>query len=326
MNPRTLPLGLSCGDPAGIGPEVILRSLDRLPKLKVRIIGPLAVFERAQRQLKTRVDLSLVDDALQSPGRFDYGKVQKSCGTTSLLALELGTHLLKNNEISALVTAPVSKESLRLAGFTFPGQTEFLASRLGAHHTAMLAHTPRFKAVFVTIHLPLAHASRHITPEAVLEKIRLLDEFLKRESPAVKRSAIGVLAFNPHAREFSLGEEDWIAEAVSAARKAGIDAYGPLPADAAIAALSAPRSLDRSTTGALPKYSAFVCMYHDQAMIPAKLLGRDEGVNATLGLGRIRTSPLHGTAFDIAGKGIARPGSMLAAIHLALRLARARPA
>jgi 4-hydroxythreonine-4-phosphate dehydrogenase len=307
-----LPLGITVGDPAGIGPEVILRSLDRLPRLKVRIIGPLAVFERAQRQLKTRVDLSLVDDALQSPGRFDYGKVQRNCGTTALLALELGTHLLKNDEISALVTAPVSKEALRLAGFTFPGQTEFLASRLGAHRTAMLAWTPRFKAVFVTIHLPLAHASRHITPDAVLEKIRLLDEFLRREASGVKRPPIGVLAFNPHAREFTLGEEDWIAEAVASARKTGIDAYGPIPADAALA----------SGAGPTPRYAAFVAMYHDQAMIPAKLLGRDAGVNATLGLGRIRTSPLHGTAFDIAGKGIARPGSMLAAIRLALRLAR----
>jgi 4-hydroxythreonine-4-phosphate dehydrogenase len=316
LTTRALPLGITVGDPAGIGPEVILRSLDRLPRLKVRIIGPLAVFERAQRQLKTRVDLGLVDDALQSPGRFDYGKVQRNCGTTALLALELGTHLLKNNEISALVTAPVSKEALRLAGFTFPGQTEFLASRLGAHRTAMLAWTPRFKAVFVTIHLPLAHASRHITPDAVLEKIRLLDEFLRREASGVKRPPIGVLAFNPHAREFSLGEEDWIAEAVASARKTGIDAYGPIPADAALA----------SAAGPTPRYAAFVAMYHDQAMIPAKLLGRDAGVNATLGLGRIRTSPLHGTAFDIAGKGIARPDSTLAAIRLALRLARARTA
>lgn len=327
------PLGISCGDPAGIGPEIALKALARLPRLNVRIIGPLAVFERVQRQLGTRVDLGLVDDALQPCGRFDYGKVQKHCGATALLALELGAHLLKNNDISALVTAPVSKEALRLAGFAYPGQTEFLAHRLGALHTAMLAWTPRFKATFVTIHMPLAHVSRHITPDTVLEKLRLLDAFLQRESSGVKREAssvkrlpIAVLAFNPHAREFSLGEEDWIAEGVAAARRESINCIGPIPADAAIAALSAPRSLDRSTTGELPKYSAFVCMYHDQAMIPAKLLGRDEGVNATLGLGRIRTSPLHGVAFDIAGKGVASPGSMLAAINLALRLARARSA
>ncbi len=306
-SPCPPPLGITCGDPAGIGPEIILKALERLPRLRPRIIGPLSVFESVQRRLKTRVDLGLVDDAVQSPGRFAFGKVQKSCGTTALLALELGVHLLKTNEISALVTAPVSKESLRLAGFTFPGQTEFLARRLGARHTAMLAWTPRFKAVFVTIHLPLAHVSRHITPDAVLEKIRLLDEFLRHEATGV-RLPIGVLAFNPHAREFSLGEEDWIAEAVTAARASGINCVGPIPADAAIAAAS--------------RYAGLVAMYHDQAMIPAKLLGRDSGVNATLGLGRVRTSPLHGVAFDIAGKGIARPGSTIAAIRLALRLAR----
>jgi 4-hydroxythreonine-4-phosphate dehydrogenase len=315
-------VGITVGDPAGIGPEITLKALDRLPRLSVRIIGPLAVFERVQRQLGTHVDLGLVDDALQPCGRFDYGKLQKHCGTTALLALELGAHLLKNNQISALVTAPVSKEALRLAGFAHPGQTEFLAARLAARHTAMLAWTPRFKAAFVTIHLPLAHVSRHITPEAVLEKLRLLDDFLRREASGVKRPPIGVLAFNPHAREFSLGEEDWIAEGVAAARREGINCIGPLPADAAIASLSAPRSLGLPVSRSLPRYSAFLCAYHDQAMIPAKLLGRDAGVNVTLGLGRVRTSPLHGTAFDIAGKGIARPGSMLAAINLARRLAR----
>jgi 4-hydroxythreonine-4-phosphate dehydrogenase len=327
--PRSLPLGISCGDPSGIGPEIILKALQRLPRLKVRVIGPLDAFERAQRRLKTGVDLSVVDDAVESPGRFEFGKVQKNCGTTALLALELGAHLLKTGEVGALVTAPVSKSALRLAGFSFPGQTEFLAQRLGARHTAMLAWTPRFKAAFVTIHLPLAHVSRHITPEAVLEKLRLLAEFLRSESSGVKRSAssdkrppIAVLAFNPHSREFSLGEEDWIAEAVATARREGINCVGPVPADAAIASLSVSRSLGLSVARSLPRYSAFLCAYHDQAMIPAKLLGRDSGVNVTLGLGRVRTSPLHGVAFDIAGKGVANPGSMLAAVRLARRLAR----
>jgi 4-hydroxythreonine-4-phosphate dehydrogenase len=169
--------------------------------------------------------------------------------------------------------------------------------------------------------------SRHITPEAVLEKLRLLDAFLQRESQIASRksafsSPIAVLAFNPHGREFSLGEEDWIAEAVATARREGINCVGPVPADAAIASLSVSRSLGLSVARSLPRYSAFLCAYHDQAMIPAKLLGRDSGVNVTLGLGRVRTSPLHGVAFDIAGKGVASPGSMLAAIRLARRLAR----
>jgi 4-hydroxy-L-threonine phosphate dehydrogenase PdxA len=123
------------------------------------------------------------------------------------------------------------------------------------------------------------------------------------------------MAFNPHGAEFSLGEEERIAAGVVFARKAGINAVGPIPADAAVVRAVAPRPSPRA-----PRFDGYVAMYHDQAMMPAKLLGRDQGVNLTLGLGRIRTSPLHGVAFDIAGQGIASPGSMLAAIRLAQRL------
>jgi 4-hydroxythreonine-4-phosphate dehydrogenase len=177
----------------------------------------------------------------------------------------------------------------------------------------MLAWTPHFKVVFVTIHLPLAEVSRHITAAAVLEKTRLLCDFLRREAAGGKHPArprICVMALNPHAYEFSRGEDERIAEGVRRSRQAGINAVGPVPADAAAASVSAAR------------YSGYVAMYHDQAMIPAKLLGRDQGVNVTLGPPFVRTSPLHGTAFDIAGRGIANPGSMLAAIRLARRLAR----
>ena len=217
--------------------------------------------------------------------------------------------------MSALVTAPVSKAALRMAGFTWPGQTEFLAERLGAKHHAMLAWTPKFKVVFVTIHEPLARVSRHITAAAMAEKTGLLDRFLR--DSGVTRPRICVMAFNPHAAEFSLGEEKRIAAGVALARKAGINAVGPIPADAAVARAVAPRPSPLA-----PRFDGHVAIYHDQAMIPAKLLGRGSGVNVTLGLGRIRTSPLHGVAFDIAGKGIASPESMLAAIRLAQRLVR----
>ncbi len=130
------------------------------------------------------------------------------------------------------------------------------------------------------------------------------------------------MAFNPHATEFSLGEEERIAAGVTVARKAGINAVGPLPSDAAISALSAARHSSFELRHSDLPFDGYVAMYHDQAMIPAKRLGRDEGVNVTLGLGRIRTSPLHGVAFDIAGRGVASAGSMLAAIRLAQRLPR----
>ncbi len=311
-----LPLGITMGDPAGIGPEVILKSLARTnqrsetrhQKPEIRIIGSRRVFELEQRRLGTQVDLSTVDDSIAAPARFRMGSAQKDCGRAAFEALEAGCEMLETGRISALVTAPVSKEALRTAGFAWPGQTEFLADRLGAKRHAMLAWTPSFKAVFVTIHLPLAEVPRHITAGAVLEKTVLLDEFLRREAGDVKRAAslrIAVLALNPHGAEFSLGEEARIAEGVRRARRAGINAVGPVPADAAMAG----------------ECGGYVAMYHDQAMIPAKLLGRDSGVNVTLGLPYVRTSPLHGTAFDIAGRGVARADSMRAAIALAVHLA-----
>jgi 4-hydroxythreonine-4-phosphate dehydrogenase len=313
------PIGITAGDPAGIGPEIVLKALERLGRLRPRIIGPRDVFEREQKRLGTRVDLSLVDDSVEGPGGYTYGKPQMLCGSTALLALEMGVYRLLKGQVSALVTAPVSKEALRLAGFVWPGQTEFLAERLGAKRHAMLAWTPRFKAVFVTIHEPLAKVSQHITAAAVAEKTKLLDRFLR--DSGIARPRICVMAFNPHAREFSLGEEKRIADGVARACRAGVNAIGPIPADAAVAGLPGVRvSSFGHRTSHLP-FDGYVAMFHDQAMIPAKLVARDQGVNVTIGLGRIRTSPLHGVAFDIAGKGIANPGSMLAAIRLARRLA-----
>ena len=207
-----------------------------------------------------------------------------------------------------------------MAGFRWPGQTEFLAERLGSRRHAMLAWTPKFKVVFVTIHEPLARVSQHITAAAVAEKTELLNRFLR--DTGVTRPRICVMAFNPHAAEFSLGEEKRIAAGIARARKAGINAVGPIPADAAVSGLSRVRPSSLVLRPSDLPFDGRVAMYHDQAMIPAKLLGRDQGVNLTLGLGHIRTSPLHGVAFDIAGKGIASPGSMLAAIRLAQRLGR----
>jgi len=359
------------GDPAGIGPEVILKAVEgggpaaKRSGGRVRIIGNRRVFEQEQKRLGTKVDLSIVDDSVPMTGKWQMGRVQKNCGQAALEALEAGCEMLEAGTLSALVTAPVSKEALRQAGFSWPGQTEFLADRLGARRHAMLAWTPSFKAVFVTIHLPLAEVPRHITAQAVYEKTVMLDEFLKKEGierqrdrgtecripsldPPILRSLdpsssprICVMALNPHGFEFSCGEDERIAEGVRRAVRAGVNAVGPVPADAALAGLglnhrdtetrtsktrrhrdmSVAGPPGRLTTRPLP-FSGFVAMYHDQAMIPAKLLDRDSGVNVTLGLPYIRTSPLHGTAFDIAGKGIARPGSMLSAINIAARLAQ----
>jgi 4-phospho-D-threonate 3-dehydrogenase / 4-phospho-D-erythronate 3-dehydrogenase len=320
QTPRTPALGVSMGDPAGIGPEIILKSLAHMPRLRCRVFGSRGVFEQEQKRLGTEVDLSCVEDVAGRVGVFKMGRAQRNCGAAALACLEAGVRELGEKRLSALVTAPVSKEALRMAGFRWPGQTEFLAERLGSKRHAMLAWTPKFKAVFVTIHEPLARVSRHVTAAAVAEKVELLSRFLKVSG--VARPRICVMAFNPHATEFSLGEEERIGAGVARARKAGINAAGPIPADAAVAGLSRVRPSSFVLRPSDLPFDGYVAIYHDQAMIPAKLLGRDQGVNLTLGLGRIRTSPLHGVAFDIAGKGIASPGSMISAIRLARRLCR----
>ncbi|MEO0070809.1 MAG: 4-hydroxythreonine-4-phosphate dehydrogenase PdxA [candidate division WOR-3 bacterium] len=298
-------VGITMGDPAGIGPEIILKALRGTKRKNIVLIGSLAVFEEEKKRLRINTDLPQIIDT-GSVGKYQMGRVEKNSGVAALKALELGVTLLKEEKIAALVTAPVAKEALRLAGFSYPGQTELLAARLGVRRYAMLAWSPNFKVVFVTIHLPIAQVSRHITTAAVREKIYLLDKFLRLEGS--RHPKIAVFALNPHSEEFSLGEEKKIAQAVTWARKQGIIADGPFPADSLFARGK--------------EFDGFVAMYHDQAMIPAKILSKGKGVNVTLGLGKIRTSPLHGVAFDIAGKGIASASSMLAAIKLAQHLIR----
>lgn len=304
-------IGITLGDPAGVGPETVLRALQATRRSDVLLIGSAEVLMREAERLKIeRRGVGLED--IGPVGSYRYGLVQKSCGRAAWQALEKGVELLKGGAIQALVTAPVSKEALRCAGFPFPGQTEFLAHRLGARRYAMLAWSPRFKVIFVTIHLPLKDVAPQITAQAVREKIVLLDQFLRQENRhrffKNWRPRIGVLALNPHGREFSRGEEGRIERGVKAARRNGVLVSGPFPADAIFAHLD--------------DFEGFVAMYHDQAMIPAKLLSRGRGVNVTLGLGKIRTSPLHGVAFDIAGQSVASFSSTLAAIRLARRLAR----
>jgi 4-hydroxythreonine-4-phosphate dehydrogenase len=332
-------IGITLGDPAGIGPEITLKALARIKAERLLVIGPRQTLNITADRLNLPIPhcIDLVDVPLKA--KFRFGRIQRACGEVALTALETAVDLLKGGRIQGLVTAPVSKEALRLAGFTFPGQTEFLAARLGAKRHAMMAYAGARKAdisnikssmsnikgkrghpsegcplfplriVFVTIHKPLAEVPRATTSRLVAEKIGLLHEFL-RQQERIHRPRIAVLALNPHAYEFTLGEEARIARGIQLAsrRVASVKADGPFPAD---------------TIGRLlENYDGIVAMYHDQAMIPAKLLARDRGVNVTLGLPFIRTSPLHGTAFDIAGKGAASSESMEAAIRLCLRLTK----
>jgi 4-hydroxythreonine-4-phosphate dehydrogenase len=315
-------IGITLGDPAGIGPEIVLKALSSIaarPRTKVLLIGARSALLRSagttgQRPAIARLERIPFLDVGLAPA-FRFGTAQKACGEVALRALEAGVCLLRQGAISGLVTAPVSKEALRRAGFRFPGQTEFLAARLGAKHYAMMAYAKGVRGqgsgagdrplriAFVTIHKPIADVPAAITAPLVAEKIALLAGFLRR-SERISSPRIAVLALNPHAYEFTRGEEARIARGIKLASEA--QAEGPFPAD----------SVGLLMTG----YDGIVAMYHDQAMIPAKLLAQGRGVNVTLGLPYVRTSPLHGTAFDIAGKGIAEADSMRAAIELCLQL------
>ncbi len=213
----------------------------------------------------------------------------------------------------AIVTNPIAKSVLKEAGFAHPGHTEFLAALSGTPtpRPVMLIWSEMLAVAPVTIHIPIAEVPRALTPELIVETGRIVDRDL-RQRFGLPKPRLAIAGLNPHASEGGhIGREDLdiVAPAIEALRREGIDARGPLPADT----MFHPR--------ARAAYDVALTMYHDQGLIPAKTLAFDEGVNVTLGLPFVRTSPDHGTAFDIAGRGIARPDSLLAAIRLADRLA-----
>ena len=324
----SLPLAVSLGDPAVIGAETIAKSWERreshaLPPFfvigEIAAIaavwdGPVAAIaspdEAAAAFAHALPVLSLGDGAPVEPGR-----PTPSGARLSLDALELAVGLTRSGAAAAVVTGPVSKTQLYGIGFAHPGQTEFVAERCGiaADKVAMMLAGPTLRAVPVTTHIPLADVSAALTTERIVARGRVVIRGLKRQF-GIARPRLAVAGLNPHAGENgALGREDIdiIAPAVERLRAEDeADVTGPLSADTMFHA--------RARAG----YDAALCMYHDQALIPLKALHFDEGVNITLGLPIVRTSPDHGTAFDIAGKGIADPSATIAAIALAASCAR----
>jgi 4-hydroxythreonine-4-phosphate dehydrogenase len=233
-------------------------------------------------------------------------------GKTAVAAMEWAIAAAQRGEVDAVVTAPVSKTSLKLAGYDYPGQTEFFAERCGVPSVAMMLAGPTLRVVLVTTHMALTDAIKKLTPGAVVRTAKIADEALTRLLG--KKPRLGLCALNPHAGEGGLfGDEEItkLAPAITGAAQIGVTLEGPYPADTLFV---------HAVRG---KYDAVIVLYHDQGLIPLKLLHFDEGVNVTLGLPIIRTSPDHGTAFDIAGRGIAEPTSMLAAIRMATDFIRA---
>ena len=283
-------IGITLGDAAGIGPEVTRAAL-------------------ASGKLSEEFAYRLIGCCQEAvPGRPD-----EATARAAIAAMEESVELLKTGEIAAVVTAPISKDHLAGYGFDFPGQTEFYAARFHCHDYEMCLTGPHLTVGLVTIHEPLRNVPDLLTTAEIVRHGKLLAAFCRQRGKALPR--IAVAGLNPHAGERGrMGTEEItiIQPAVDALNLAGEGAsfHGPLPPDTLF------------YHAARGQYDAVLCMYHDQGLIPLKLLDFDEAVNLTLGLPVVRTSPDHGTAFDIAGKGIASPASMIAAINLAGELVR----
>lgn len=323
-------VAITMGDPAGIGPEIVIKALSEpapYEACRPLVVGDLDVLRRARDVLGSSLSMVGVSDAHEAhfvPRSIDVldlrnvdwalvepGAVGREAGRAAVEYVIKATQLALAGEVQAIATGPLNKEAIRLGGYQFIGHTEILAELTGTERcTTMLASGP-LRVVHVTRHLPLRAVAAHITRESVLETIEITDAGLQAWGIAHPR--LGVAALNPHGGDGGLiGDEEStaIAPAVLAAQQKGIDARGPFPADSIFV---------RAARG---EFDTVVAMYHDQGHIPIKLYGFEESITVTLGLPVIRTSVDHGTAFDIAWKGIADPRSMIEAITLAARLAR----
>lgn len=306
-------IGITLGDIAGIGPEVVLKALSS-PKLSRRaryfVIGDICGMGKALNTMRAGVRFQLLcDDANPALRCVKRGAVNPLAARAAARWVEQGVALCLRGELDALVTAPVNKQGLKLAGVKHSGQTEWLAELTRTKKFAMMLAGGRLRVALVTTHLPLRDVSKAITQRKIVEVIELTHQVLPRFGAQKRR--IAVAALNPHAGDGGLlgnEEQQIIAPAIAAARRRKINVVGPVPADTLF---------HRAYNG---EFDAVVAMYHDQGLAPLKMLAFDTGVNVTLGLPFIRTSPDHGTAYDIAGKGIANPSSMIAAINLAVKL------
>ena len=319
------------GCPVGIGPEIILRHAlrtDSSPPFAPVILGDLGVLARCAAELALDVALTpwvpgtpLPDAALPvielsrlPPRDLQWGHPTVTTATAMAGYIEEGVRLTQAGILDAIATCPISKAALQTAGYAYPGHTEMLAALTGAAEVAMMMAGTRLRVTLVTIHCPLGEVPARLTAEAVLRLIRMTQGSLRRDF-ALSHPRIAVAGLNPHAGENGLfgNEEGTVIEpAVRQAQDDGIRVEGPFPPDTVFF---------KATSG---HYDAVVCMYHDQGLIPFKLLHFSDGVNVTLGLPIVRTSVDHGTAYDIAGKGLADASSLTAAVNLAAAISANR--
>lgn len=338
MSNHKIKVGITHGDPNGIGYEVILKTLDdpRIPELCTPVVygsgkianfyrktfegcgQPAVPFQRIDSAADARDGACNIINVVGEDTRLEPGKASPEGGAAAFAALEAAVADLREGNIDVLVTAPIDKHSIQSPTFTFPGHTEYLEASLreGDSDKALMvmATADGLRVALATAHRPIASISQDLTKELILEKLEAFNRSLRRDF-GVHAPRIAVLALNPHAGEQGLlGDEEAkiIAPAIEEAREKKILAFGPYPADGFFGA------------GHQKSFDGVLAMYHDQGLAPFKTLAMDAGVNVTAGLPYVRTSPDHGTGYDIAGKGVASEESMRNALYMAIDIFRNR--
>ncbi len=304
-------IAVTIGDVCGIGPEIVLKAMtDPAIARRCIVVGDRGVLAEQARQLGLPLPSRIENVAALAAPYPAFGQVDARAGDAAYRFIRRAAAMAMDGTVGALVTAPISKEAMHRAGHDYPGHTELLAALAGNAEVRMMLANDELRVVLVTIHESLRTALGRIKRDLVLRTIEITAAALQRLGIAAPR--IAVAGLNPHAGEGGLFGDEEIAEigpAIAAARAAGIDASGPHPPDTVF-----------MQARGFGRYDAVVAMYHDQGLIPVKYLGLEEGRNITLGLPFLRTSPDHGTAFDIAGSGVADPASMVTAIACAAEM------
>jgi len=331
MSNEKIRVGITQGDINGIGYEVIIKTLmdPRMDEMCTSIVygsPKVAAYHRKALNIENFSFNQIKDASEANPKRpnivncmdenvrVELGKSTEYGGQGALLALQAAIADLKAGKIDVLVTAPINKANIQSQSFSFPGHTEFLANEFGVKSVLMLMVSDTMKVGVVTGHIPIAEVPKNITVDAILNKLRLLNETLIKDF-AIRRPRIAVLGLNPHAGDSGVignEEETIILPAIKQANDEGIVAMGPYPADGFFGS-------DRFT-----RFDAILAMYHDQGLSPFKVINFDTGVNYTAGLPIVRTSPDHGTAYDLAGHNLANPNSFRQAVYLAIDIFRNR--
>ncbi|MDP4281940.1 MAG: 4-hydroxythreonine-4-phosphate dehydrogenase PdxA [Bacteroidota bacterium] len=317
-------VGITHGDINGIGYEIIIKTLQDprlMEQYTVVVYGSSKVASYHRKTLNINdFNFNLIKKSdmaharrpnivniLEDEVKVDLGKSAQNAGELSLMALEMATDDLIHNNIDVLVTAPINKKNIQSPGFQFPGQTEYLANKFNSQDYLMLMVSDTVRIGVITTHLPLSKVSESLTEELIIQKIRIMNQSLMRDFGILK-PRIAVLALNPHAGDDGLlGNEEInvMKPAIQKAYDQDILVFGPFPADGFFGSSS------------FKQFDGILATYHDQGMLPFKLLSFDDGVNFTAGLPYVRTSPSHGTAYDIAGKNIANPESFRKALYMA---------